>query len=234
MKNNQEQGRSRIVGDQRWAAYVAAGTAALTAGTETAEADITHIVVNGGAGQRVEVGGSYYFSLVGNAAVHLFNYSASQKNGQTYAGAFAGVFNNSNFYGAVVGFFSNDWPYVSNLALGLDVSAGPFLTKSHFGTLAYGGADSYTNAQFKDPGDGFLGFNFTVGIGAPIQYGWMRVTMDGGPSNTFTVQEYAFADAGESIQVGQIDAIPEPSSLGALALGAVGLAALRRRRSPLR
>ena len=58
----------------------------------------------------------------------------------------------------------------------------------------------------------------------------MRVTMDGGPSHTLTVQEYAYADAGESIQVGQIDAIPEPCSLGLLALGAIGLAAQRRRR----
>lgn len=228
MKSAEQNGRQGKIADHRWAAYVAAGTAALTAGAETAEADITHIVVNGGAGERIEVGGSEYFSLVGDAAIHLFNIYASQRSGATYAGAFAGVFNNSSFDGAVVGFSTNFYFYASNLALGANVSAGPFLNGSAFGTLAYGGAGSNLNDQFKDPGDGFIGFNFSIGNGT--QYGWMRVTMDGGPSHTLTVQEYAFADVGESIQVGQIDAIPEPSSLGALALGAVGLVTLRRRR----
>lgn len=229
MNNNQAEQQRSIVAEKRWAAYAAAGAAALTAGAQTAEADITHIVLNGGAGERIEVGGSHYFSLVGNAAINLFNISAFQQNGETYAGAFAGVFNNSNFYGAIVGFQSNSWPYASNLALDAAVSAGPFLPISAFGTLAYGGPSSYTNAQFKDPGDGFLGFNFDANSGT--QFGWMRVTMDGGPSNTLTVLEYAFADVGESIKVGQIDAIPEPSSLGLLALGAAGLATMRRRKN---
>ena len=229
MKSNPGTRQRSMIGEKRWAAYAAAGAAALTAGAQTAEADITHIVLNGGAGERIEVGGSQYFSLFGNAAINLFNVYAFQQNGETYAGAFVGVFNQSNFYGQIVGFQTNGWPYASNLALDVDVSAGPFLPNSAFGTLAYGGPDSYTNAQFKDPGDGFFGFTFDAGTGT--QYGWMRVTMDGGPGNSLTAQEYAFADVGESIKVGQVDAIPEPSSLGLLALGAIGLAAMRRRRS---
>ena len=209
-----------MIGEKRWATYAAAGAAAMTAGAQTAEADITHIVVNGGAGERIEVGGSQYFSLVGNAAINLFNYSAFQQNGETYAGANVGVYNQSNFYGQIAGFQTNGWLYASNL---------PLAVNSAFGTLAYGAAGSNTNAQFKNPGDGFVGFAFDAGTGT--QYGWMRVTMDGGPSNTLTAQEYAFADVGESIKVGQIDAIPEPSSLGVLALGAIGLVAMRRRRS---
>ena len=55
--------------------------------------------------------------------------------------------------------------------------------------------------------------------------------MNGGPSNTLTVQEYAFAGVGETIKVGEIDAIPEPSSLGLLALGAAGVLANRRRKN---
>ena len=35
------------VSKKRWAAYVAAGAAATLAGTQTAEADITHVVVGG-------------------------------------------------------------------------------------------------------------------------------------------------------------------------------------------
>ena len=97
MNNADQNGRTRQIGDQRWSAYVAAGAAALTAGAQTAEADITHIVVNGGAGEQIDVGGSEYFSLVGDAAINLFNVYASQKSGVTYGGAFVGVFNNSSF-----------------------------------------------------------------------------------------------------------------------------------------
>ena len=70
MKTNQTKA---TISKKRWAAYAASGAAAVVTGAQTAEADITHIVLNDGAGTSMGVGGSEYFELVGNAAIHLFN-----------------------------------------------------------------------------------------------------------------------------------------------------------------
>jgi hypothetical protein len=89
------------------------------------------------------------------------------------------------------------------------------------------------------PGHGFIGFKFNSGNGA--QYGWVRITMIG-PYCAFRLVDYAYADLGEPIRAGQMssdemvpnendDVMPQEGSLGALALGAVGLLAWRTRRS---
>ena len=52
--------------------------------------------------------------------------------------------------------------------------------------------------------------------------------MDGAPGNSFTVVDYAYGDAGDSVDTGQV---PEPGSLALLALGGAGLIAWRKRRS---
>ena len=50
----------------------------------------------------------------------------------------------------------------------------------------------------------------------------------GSPLNGLTIIDYAYADVGESISVGQT--VPEPGSLALLALGAAGVSAWRRKR----
>ena len=52
--------------------------------------------------------------------------------------------------------------------------------------------------------------------------------MDGPRLNSFTLIDYAFTDPGETLVAGQV---PEPGSLGLLALGAVGLFAWRKQRA---
>ncbi len=86
----------------------------------------------------------------------------------------------------------------------------------------------YGNDQFLNPGIGFLGIKFNIGAGT--QYGWVRVNMVGAPDNAYTIVDYAYADAGDTIKAGQT-AVPEPGLLGMLALGAVGVSFWRRKRS---
>ncbi|MCH2182165.1 MAG: PEP-CTERM sorting domain-containing protein [Mariniblastus sp.] len=218
---------------KRWAAYVAAGAAATLAGTQTAEADITHVVVGGSEGAFSFGIGQKSFDLDGNAKLlfaHLPIGSATDR------GVAAGGLNTlgSALYGNVAGQVINGYAYAANLSLDANVSTAAFLELNAGGTMAYG--NGYGNSQFLNntgnPSTGFLAFRFsTFAGGSNFQYGWARVTLNGDtPLNTFVLEEYAYADQGESIRVGEIDAIPEPGSLGCLALGALGLLASRRRR----
>jgi hypothetical protein len=200
---------------KRWATYSAAGVAALTSGADTAEAEITHVVV----GSTWTTDNDFYYALDGSAALNFYHPGA---------GAQVGVFNNGAAYGNIVGFSANGFNYVSNLASGVNVSTQP--TGGVFGTLAFG--PGYAGSQFSDT-SGFIGFSFDAGAGT--QFGWARVTAAGdAPVNTYTIEEYAWGMVGESIATGQtISAVPEPSSLGLLALGAVGVLATRRKKLSL-
>jgi hypothetical protein len=79
---------------------------------------------------------------------------------------------------------------------------------------------------------GYFGFRFVLEEDSPnalagtTVYGWAEVQRLSESSGR--VLEWAYDDAGDGILVG---AIPEPGTLGMLALGAVGIAALRRRRA---
>jgi hypothetical protein len=53
---------------------------------------------------------------------------------------------------------------------------------------------------------------------------------EGAPGNSFTLVDYAWADSGTTIFTGQT-AVPEPGTLGLLAVGAVGLLLWRRQRA---
>ena len=83
----------------------------------------------------------------------------------------------------------------------------------------------------------FVGFKFDDRTGT--HYGWARVRIEVAPNFKawFTLIDYAYADPGELITAGQTsdaaqpNQIPKQGSLGALALGAAGLLAWRKRRS---
>ncbi|MDB6133397.1 MAG: sorting protein [Verrucomicrobiales bacterium] len=79
-----------------------------------------------------------------------------------------------------------------------------------------------------ESGSVYLGFKFTSNnpSGTAVMYGWAQLEItNGAPGNLVS---FAYENNGEPIAAA---AIPEPSSLGLLALGSLGLSQLRRRRA---
>lgn len=80
-------------------------------------------------------------------------------------------------------------------------------------------------------GTGYYGFKFTSNnpegtVGTTTMYGWAQISFTtGGPGS---VVSFAYENTGAAIAAG---AVPEPSSLSMLALGALGLTQMRRRRA---
>lgn len=204
---------------KRWAAYAAAGALA----TQAAEATIVHVNVNqtldasGGPGTNFS---SLAFAVGSASSAQIaFGHLANTSVGA----AFFGVGGSNAMF---AGFMAGPYPYAFNLASGQLVStAGGFLTGS--GTMAF--VSGFGNSQFLSAGIGFLGFKFDSAMGT--QYGWARVDMSGLPVNSIEILDYAFTTDGEALRVGQTAIqIPEPGSLGLLAIGGAGLLAWRRRR----
>ncbi len=229
------------INQSRWLAYATAGAATALACAQSAEGDITysgpinrsftapppgqstfqHFALTGGVFldfqlSNGDLGGVAHFRLGPEmpGQVPVFPGPGSQ---------FVGIRGSQATYN-----------YISRLAFGQNISQQHFQTfpltapdqPRFFATLA--AFNGYPNSQWVGAGlTGFVGFEFDAGKGT--QYGWAQVRMDSGPSaNTYTLIDYAFADPGESLSTGQI---PEPSSLGLLALGGGGVLAWRKRRA---
>lgn len=225
------------IDSKRWAAYATAGAAAAFGGASEVDADIT-VVFPGveirdsddsdGFGEVVFTqtfgtpGASLAFGHYQGPASYPYGIAyvlADKAPGATFAMSIAGKLGGS--------FFN----YPSNLMYGQAISALPDFIQGYNGGaqgfLAWG--SGFSGSEFVNTG-GYMAFKFDVGNGT--QYGWAEVSLvDGAPTNVYQVERIAWADPGESLAVGQTGtAIPEPASLGALALGAVGLLAMRRRR----
>ncbi len=118
--------------------------------------------------------------------------------------------------------------YIQNIAEGATIddslpNLGPGGTQT-FGYLAYGAVADCIECEFNDT-TGFVGLSFEVD--GQTNYGWIRVRVDEGGNNRLTLLDSAYNDMGQPISAGQV---PEPGGLGLLAVGGVGLMALRRRR----
>lgn len=212
-----------LIPKTRWTAYATAGAATAVAGINSAEADIHYsgpqnVSFNASAGASVTQ--KFHFDFATMTFVH-------QRNAQDagFAGFYIFGLNSAQFRGQAFG----NSRYPSNLGAGVNVSAGPFVANvaGSFATLA--AQNGHIHSQWLNQGTGFIGFKFNSGSG--VEYGWARVTMDeGAPGNSFTLVDYAWADSGTTIFTGQT-AVPEPGTLGLLAVGAVGLLLWRRQRA---
>lgn len=201
---------------KRRAAYsLAAGAAACTASAAADAAVIwsgpQNIAINLGNSQTINLDGDAFNDIV------LKNY----------------VFSGGNYQGATVSFapgklvgFQPGLAYVSALAAGAPINAGT-VGPTFFGSMAYGAANP--NAQFNNVTDAFIGLSFPAGGNS--YYGWLRVDVNNA-AGTFVVKDWAYeSNADGGIAAGD-GIVPEPGSLGLLAAGGLGLAALRRRQRP--
>ena len=205
---------------RRTAYSLAAGAAVGAAGVANAAAPDDSIVYSGVQDIAIGQGGSLDLNLDGDGFtdVLLKNYSLS---GGNYMGATV-----NGYPGQLVG-FNNGLAYVSALSDG-DPIDGATVGPSFFGSLAYGSVNP--NAEFDSADGAFIGLSFPIGGNAQEfrHFGWVRVTIDQ-PSGTFIINDWAYNTVpNEGVAAG---AVPEPATLGLLAAGAAGVAAMRKRRA---
>jgi hypothetical protein len=222
------------INKSRWAAYTMAGAATALVGARSADGTI---IYSGLINQHFDAapgplpGSLHTFQLDQPGDYFILQHVRHQPDPAIGSAVFGlvGILS-AGFVGLATVVGGKTYAYASKLAFGQHISAGHFLaaTASFPGYLAAG--HGFPNSQWLNAGTGFIGFKFNGGAG--VQYGWARVTMDSGLpdlGHTFTLVDYAFGDPGQQILTGQTSVPESGSSLGLLALGAVGVLALRRK-----
>jgi hypothetical protein len=180
--------------------------------------------------------GAVVYSGIQNISIGQFNSQQLNLDGDSYSDIeFKNfVFYGGNYQGAYVNFFpgkvigiNNPFPaidYASALTAGAEISpsttsGGPFQV-----SLAYG--SSNPSAEFNSATGAFIGLEFPIsGIN---HFGWIRVDINNA-AGTFVIRDWAYNNSpGVGISAGST--VPEPSTLGMLAAGSMGLLAMRRKK----
>ena len=166
----------------------------------------------------------------------VFGAGAANIGGSKYL-AYTGV---NSYTGAMVGYLLDGaYNYASNLTKGTTIGSASYFVKGTYLTTIGVKYGSTVEGQFLSGKAGYLGFEFTAADGT--HYGYISLTSTvastakGATSSGSLTFGKAFYDTtpGEAITIGAA-AIPEPTSLAALAFGAAGAAgaaAYRRNRA---
>lgn len=172
------------------------------------------------ASQDLQIGGVNEFLFT--ASLASYNDTVTPLGSNGYVGTLGGI---------------DTPPYIATpLTAGTTIgSTSGFLTPT--GSLAYN--PKFFQKNWPKTGIAYLGIEFYVGglDPADLHYGWVSLsacvpgdTPCSDPSAVIQITGLGYNDvAGQSINAGQ-GAVPEPSTLPLLALGAAGIAAFRARR----
>jgi hypothetical protein len=154
---------------------------------------------------------------------------ATGTSGGTTAGWDFNPFNN----GTALSFFWNGTPANSNSGVA-STTTGPYLNLALGAVVS--GASTFTavtantaTTAFQVTGTEILGFRFFNEATSAINYGYVRLSTTASNGFPVTILSYSYDNAGVPITV-----VPEPSTaalLGAMAAGAVGLRAWRKRKA---
>jgi MYXO-CTERM domain-containing protein len=219
--------KSATISNSRWLSYATAGAASAFAAANSAEGTIHY---SGPINRIFKECQAANFRLDRPGDFIRLRHSSFLVCDTSFNGN--AFFNVAGIAGASIAGFYDDCGRVSasNLKRGQLISSRPFVPAQSFRSADLAG---YCPGQFLG-GIGFIGFKFNNGSGA--QYGWVRIQVKPGvgyPKYNFKLLDYAYGDVGDRVKAGQkssSDIATDQSSLGWLALGAVGLLAWRRTR----
>ena len=116
---------------------------------------------------------------------------------------------------------------------GFATGLGTYLISENNYSRRYTGLLAASSVAGPDWQGGSVTLNFAFDFrnaADETNYGWGTIEYNGVGNTAFTVTQLYYENEGNPIFVGDVGAVPEPSSTTLLALGAAGIGAYRRRR----
>lgn len=214
----------------RKAAVAAGSLAAFSNVPQTAEADIIH--VDNVVGAEFSSGPNDISTIgwdVDGNGVDDFEISTTGTSTISYIKHFRGINNAANQLVADAPHFRNLQALPLNFEVDATIAPYGFDDKAEALFAGVMAANGFTSGS-----PGFMGFQFDRA--GNTHFGWAEVTVTAnGDPGTIDVLQWAWEDTPNTSilagATGSAAAVPEPSSLGLLALGAVGVGAWRRRKT---